>query len=82
MTEIDPELRDKIIETHTDMKHVRRSIEKHDEELQEIKHDCDERLRELELNSSKIAGFAIAVGAGITLALNGALWLLGKMKGT
>ena len=82
MTDIDPELRDKIIETHTDMKHVRRAIEKHDEALQEIKQDCDERLRELEQNHSKIAGMVIAVGAGVTLALNGALWLLGKIKGT
>ena len=79
MTDIDPELRDKIVQTHTDMRWVREKIEKHDEELQETKRDCDERLRELEQNHSKIAGMVIAVGAGITLALNGVLWLAGKI---
>lgn len=78
MTEIDPELRDKIVQTHTDMRWVRGKLESGEETFK----DHDERLRELEQNHSKIAGIVLAVGAGITLALNGALWLLGKMKGT
>lgn len=76
MTDIDPGLRDKIVEMHTDMKHVRKTIEKHDDELQELKQDHDERLRELEKNQSKILSYMVVIGAGIMFGLKGlfALW--------
>ena len=75
MTDIDPELRDKIIETHTDMRHVRKQLEGGKETFQAH----DERLRELEQNQSRITGVVIAVGSIITLGLNGALYLFGKL---
>lgn len=75
MTDIDPELRDKLIQTHTDMRWVRDKLESGAETFK----DHDERLRDLEQNRNKIAGIVIAVGAGIALAMNGVLWLLGKV---
>ena len=75
MTEIDPELRDKIIETHTDMKHVRKQLDAGKETFEAH----DKRIRELEQNHSKLVGITLAVGAGITIVLNGVLWLAGKI---
>lgn len=75
MTEIDPELRDKIIETHTDMRHVRKKLEAGAETFKEH----DERLRGLEQNQSKIMAIVVGIGSIITLGLNGALYLFGKL---
>ena len=75
MTEIDPELRSMIVETHTDMKWVREQLDAG----KETSEAHDERLRELEQNHSKLTGIVIALGAGITLALNGILWIAGKI---
>lgn len=76
MTEIDPELRDKIIETHTDMKHVRRKIEHHDDDIEELRNQHDKRLRDLEKNQSKIMTYIVVIGSGIALGMKAlfALW--------
>jgi len=66
VTEIDPELRDKIIETHTDMQHVRQELEGGKETFKEH----DERIRDLEQNQSKIMGIVVAIGSVITVILN------------
>lgn len=76
---IDSELRDKIIETHTDMKHVRRKIEHHDDDIEELRNQHDERLRELEQNQSKIMTYIVAIGSAITIGINGLFWLAGKI---
>ena len=39
----------------------------------------DERLRDLEQNQSKIMAIVVGIGSIITLGLNGALYLLGKL---
>ena len=39
----------------------------------------DERLRDLERNQSKIMAIVVGIGSIITLGLNGALYLLGKL---
>lgn len=75
----DPELRDKIIETHTDMKHVRKNIERHDDEMEELRNQHDERIRVLEQNQSKIMTYIVALGSGITILMNGILWIAAKI---
>lgn len=90
MDGIDPELRDKIIETHTDMKHVRRTLQEHDDGIEELRnqHDDkieelrnlhDERLRELERTQSKIMTYIVVIGSAITLAMNAALLAIEKI---
>ena len=73
---VDSDLRDKIVETHTDMKHVRRRLDQQDEELEELKCQHDERLRELERNQSKIMAYVVVIGSGIALGMKAmfALW--------
>lgn len=75
----DPELRDKIIETHTDMKHVRKSIERHDDEMEELRNQHDERIRVLEQTQSKLMATVLVVGSGITVIMNGILWIAAKI---
>ena len=69
---IDPELRDKIVETHTDMKHVRRTLQDHDDVIEEVRNQHDERIRALEQTQSRIMAYIVLIGAGITLAMNAA----------
>ena len=70
---IDPDLRDKLIETHTDMKHVRWMIEQHGDVIEELRTQHDERIRKLEQTQSKILAYIIAVGSVITVAMNAAI---------
>lgn len=70
MAEIDPELRDKLIETHTDMKHVRRRLDEQDSELEDVRKEHDGRLRELEKNQSRIMTYVLLLGSAITVGLN------------
>jgi hypothetical protein len=46
---MDPEIRDKIVETHTDMKHVRRRLDQQDTELEELRHQHDRKIEELRI---------------------------------
>ena len=39
----------------------------------------DERIRNLEQSQSKVMGIVITVGSMITVAVNGLLWLVGKV---
>ena len=66
MTEIDPELRSMIVETHTDMRWVREQLDGGKETFKEH----DKRIRELEQNQSRIMGVVVAVGSVITIILN------------
>jgi CO dehydrogenase/acetyl-CoA synthase beta subunit len=75
MCDIDPDLRDKIIETHTDMRHVRKQLEGGKETFK----DHDERLRELEQTQSKIMTYIIAIGSAITIAVNAAIHFIGNI---
>lgn len=70
MADIDPDLRDKIVETHTDMKHVRRRLDAQDNEIEELKNQHDERLRELEKNQSRLMTYVLLIGSAITIGLN------------
>lgn len=94
MDGIDPELRDKIIETHTDMKHVRRTLQEHDDGIEELRnqHDDkieelrnlhDERLREIEQTQSKIMTYIVIIGSAITFVMNaviqGGMYVLEKI---
>ena len=79
MGEIDPDLRDKIVETHTDMKHVRRTLQEHDDGIEELRNQHDERLRCLEQNQSKIMTYIVALGSAITVIVNGVLYMVGKL---
>ncbi len=70
MVEIDDDLIFKIIEMHTDMKYVRKTLEKHEEELQEQKKDYNRRLNIVEQNQSKIMTYIVLIGSAITIGLN------------
>ena len=74
--DIDPELRDKIIQTHTDMRWVRNKLESGSETFK----DHDKRLRKLEQNQSRAMGIVIAIGSIITLLMNAAIQLWDKIK--
>ena len=74
--DIDPELRDKIIQTHTDMRWVRSKLESGSETFK----DHDERLRHLEQNQSRAMGIVIAIGSVITILINLAIQLWDKIK--
>lgn len=67
---IDPGLRDKLIETHTDMKHVRRMIEQHGDVIEEVRNQHDERIRKLEQTQGKILTYIVVIGSVITVAMN------------
>jgi hypothetical protein len=84
MVEIDLDLRDTIIETHTDMKHVLQTLQDHDDGIEElrIQHDGkieelrmqhEDRIRDLEQTQGKIMAYIIAVGSVITVAVNAAI---------
>ncbi|RJS72488.1 hypothetical protein CW696_02810 [ANME-2 cluster archaeon] len=75
MSDIDPELRDKIIETHTDMQNIKRMLE----DGRETFRNHDARIRNLEQNQSKVMGIVVTVGSMITIVINGVLYLLGKI---
>ena len=74
--DIDPELRDKIIQTHTDMRWVRDKLESGSETFK----DHDKRLQKLERNQSRAMGIVIAIGSIITLLMNLAIQLYDKIK--
>lgn len=76
---IDPELRDKIVETHTDMKHVRRTLQDHDDVIEEVRNQHDERIRALEQTQSRIMAYIVLIGAGVTLAMNAAFDVIEKI---
>ena len=76
---IDPELRDKIVETHTDMKHVRRTLQDHDDVIEEVRNQHDERIRALEQTQSRIMAYIVIIGAAITLAMNAAFDVIEKI---
>ena len=73
---IDPELRDKIIQTHTDMRWVRNKLESGSETFK----DHDKRLRKLEQYQARAMGIIIAIGSFITLLMNAAIQLWDKIK--
>ena len=73
---VDPELRDKIIQTHTDMRWVRSKLEAGSETFK----DHDERLRKLERNQSWAVGVVIAVGSVITIIVNVIIQVYDKIK--
>ena len=73
---VDPELRDKIIQTHTDMRWVRNKLESGSETFKEH----DERLRQLERDQSRAVGILVAVGSVITILINLAIQLYDKIK--
>ena len=75
MSDIDPELRDKIIETHTDMQNLKRMLE----DGRKTFRNHDARIRNLEQNQSKVMGIVVTVGSMITIAMNGLLWIAGKI---
>ena len=75
MSDIDPELRDKIIETHTDMQNLKRMLE----DGRKTFRNHDARIRNLEQNQSKVMGIVVTVGSMITIALNGLMWLAEKI---
>jgi len=75
MSDIDPELRDKIIETHTDMQNIKRMLE----DGRKTFRNHDARIRNLEQNQSKVMGIVVTVGSMITIVINGVLYLLGKI---
>ena len=54
-------------------------IDERTENMETRQDNHADRLRTLEQSHSKIAGIVLAVGAGITLAMNGVLWLAGKV---
>ena len=74
--DIDPELRDKIIQTHTDMRWVRNKLEAGSETFR----DHDKRLRHLEQNQSRAMGVVVAIGSFITLLVNLAIQLWDKIR--
>ena len=74
--DIDPELRDKLIQTHTDMRWVRSKLEAGSETFK----DHDERLRKLEQNQSRAVGIMVAVGSVITIIVNVIIQLYDKIK--
>ena len=74
--DIDPELRDKIIQTHTDMRWVRSKLESGSETFK----DHDERLRKLEQNQSRAMGVVVAIGSIITLLMNLAIQIWDKIR--
>ena len=73
---VDPELRDKIIQTHTDMRWVRSKLEAGSETFK----DHDERLRKLERNQSWAVGVVIAVGSIITVLINTIIQIWDKIR--
>ena len=74
--DIDPELRDKIIQTHTDMRWVRNKLESGSETFK----DHDKRLRKLEQYQARVMGVVIAIGSIITLLMNAVIQLYDKIK--
>jgi len=75
MSDIDPELRDKIIETHTDMQHLKKMLE----EGRKTFRNHDARIRDLEQNQSKVMGIVVTVGSMITIIMNGLFWMISKV---
>ena len=75
MSDIDPELRDKIIETHTDMQHLKKMLE----EWRKTFRNHDARIRDLEQNQSKVMGIVVTVGSMITIIMNGLFWMISKV---
>jgi len=75
MSDIDPELRDKIIETHTDMQNLKRMLE----DGRKTFRNHDARIRNLEQNQSKVMGIVVTVGSMITIIMNGLLWIVNKI---
>ena len=73
---VDPELRDKIIQTHTDMRWVRDKLESGSETFK----DHDKRLQHLEQNQSRAMGIVIAIGGIITIFMNLVIQLYDKIK--
>jgi len=67
MAEIDPELRDKIVETHTDMKWVRETLEKGDATFKQH----DKRIKHIEQ-------WFVPILAAMSLAAHEILKLLGR----
>ena len=72
---VDPELRDKIIQTHTDMRWVRNKLESGSETFK----DHDKRLQKLERNQSWAVGVVIAIGGTITVITNILIQLWDKL---
>jgi len=54
-------------------------IDERTENTEERLGNHADRLRSLEQNHSKIAGMVLMIGAGVTLAANAVLWVLGKV---
>jgi len=75
MTDIDDDLKFKIIETHTDMRHVRKQLEGGKETFKEHY----ERIRDLENTKGKIMALIVFVGGLITLVFNFVLWLAARI---
>jgi len=75
MSDIDPELRDKIIETHTDMQNIKRMLE----DGRKTFRNHDARIRNLEQNQSKVMGIVVTVGSMITIIMNGLFWMISKV---
>jgi len=77
---LDPETLEKIIETHTDVKHIMISLDTGKETFK----DHSERLRVLEqqqqLMSGKIAVIIFSIGAAVTLLFNFVISLWNKLQ--
>ena len=73
---VDPELRDKLIQTYTDMRWVRRKLE----EGSALDKDHEERLRKLEQNQSRAVGIVVAIGSLATIIANILIQIWDKIR--
>jgi len=69
------------VETRTILKEFRRSTDGHFKKINGSVNTNDNRLDTLETEHTKQKGIIIAIGAFVTVIINGLVWVFGALKG-
>lgn len=74
------DLLEKIVETHTDVKHILKTLESGKETFKDHENRIRKVEQEYQFEKGKIAIIVLLLGAAVTLMINFLMWLYSKLK--